>query len=96
MNNVDMLIETVTNHDSFTREGKYLLVAGLKMLQDYARPKSYSADMMEPVRCPECGDVIAYGDGYTSRTEYVGAFGITVCERCYERECRENEEIIPR
>ena len=43
--------------------------------------------MKEIVTCPHCGDLIEYGDSYTSlefHTEM--GFGYAVCESCYELE----------
>lgn len=49
--------------------------------------KIYSEDMGERCDCANCGKIMTYGDGYTSRSIHntVG-FGFPVCSDCYEVE----------
>lgn len=50
--------------------------------------KVYSDDMDERCDCANCGKIMTYGDGYTSRAVHTSAgFGYPVCSECYEVEC---------
>ena len=63
---------------------------------DYELPDGaclYSDDMDKEIACAKCGQKMTFGDGYTSRqihTEY--GFGYAVCEKCYEKEWKEERE----
>ncbi|MGF6376867.1 putative nucleic-acid-binding Zn-ribbon protein [Clostridiales Family XIII bacterium PM5-7] len=55
--------------------------------------KTYSTDMNEIIHCPQCGNTLTFGKGYTSReiqTEY--GMGYSVCEKCsneeFNRDCK--------
>lgn len=64
--------------------------------QDYELPKNaymFSNDMEKVIACAQCGRKMAFGDGYTSRqihTKY--GLGYAVCEKCYEKEWKEERE----
>lgn len=65
--------------------------------QDYELPEGaclYSDDMDKEIACAQCGQRMLFGDGYTSRqihNKY--GFGYAVCERCYEKEREEEQEM---
>lgn len=67
-----------------------------KKYYDYDLPEGaclYSNNMDKIVACAQCGRKMLFGDGYTSRqihTEY--GSGYAVCERCYEKEWKEDQE----
>lgn len=47
-------------------------------------------DMDKVIACARCGEKMRFGDGYTSKqihTRY--GFGYAVCEKCYEKEWKE-------
>lgn len=53
----------------------------------------YSENMDEIVNCARCGSQLAYGNCYTSKQIH-NEFGLgyPVCEKCYEKELREEIE----
>ena len=63
---------------------------------DYDLPEGaclYSDDMDKIVACAQCGRKITFGNGYTSRQIHARyGFGYAVCEKCYEKEWREEQE----
>lgn len=69
-----------------------------KEYHDYELPKNASVgflsnNMDKKIACARCGKKMLFGDGYTSRqihTEY--GFGYAVCEKCYEKEWKEERE----
>lgn len=55
--------------------------------------KIYSEDMDERCDCANCGKIMTYGDGYTSKTIHTeGGFGYPVCSECYEKEVEEDRK----
>lgn len=61
--------------------------------EDYELPEeatTYSNDMNKIVSCARCGKKVLFGEAYTSRQIHTpGGFGYAVCEKCYEKEWKE-------
>ena len=59
---------------------------------DYSFPEDwniilYTSDMEEEVNCCQCGKLIKFGDGYTSKEIHTSVgFGYPVCADCYIQE----------
>lgn len=52
-----------------------------------------SDDMIKVIACAECGRKMLFGDGYTSKQIHTElGFGYAVCEKCYEKEWKEEQE----
>ena len=48
------------------------------------------ADMRSIINCAECGKLIAFGQGYTSRKIHtLFGIGYVVCKDCYDKEIEE-------
>jgi hypothetical protein len=64
--------------------------------EPYTLPKGcylYSEDMDATVACAQCGKIITYGEGYTSKqvhNQY--GLGYPVCEDCYTKEIDEEQK----
>lgn len=67
-----------------------------KEYEPYELPEGascYENEMETPIKCAQCGHVMQYGDGYTSRQIHTkGGFGYCVCEKCYEKEWKEERK----
>lgn len=51
------------------------------------------AGMDEIIECAQCGKHVLFGDCYTSDQIHTTiGFGYAVCEKCYEKELREERE----
>jgi hypothetical protein len=59
----------------------------------YALPEGascYEDEMDTVIACAQCGKKMTFGDGYTSRQIHTDmGFGFAVCEKCYEKEWKE-------
>ena len=65
-----------------------------KQYEPYSVPDSWhcplTANFKEAINCASCGQILEFGDGYTSmqiHNDY--GFGYTVCEHCHEKEWKE-------
>lgn len=64
--------------------------------EDYILPEGavfYGNNMNKKISCARCGKTMLFGDGYTSRQIYneSGAFGYSVCKKCYDLEWKESK-----
>ena len=55
----------------------------------------YSDDMDEKVNCCQCGEIVRFGDTYTSQEIHNRlGFGFNVCEDCHEREIERRRSYV--
>ena len=53
----------------------------------FDRASAFETDMDKKIQCAECGEVISYGEGFTSLHIHTkGGYGYAVCGKCYEKE----------
>lgn len=53
------------------------------------------AGLDETIKCAQCGRHVLFGNCYTSKQIYTTmGFGYAVCEKCYEKELREEESAM--
>lgn len=51
----------------------------------------FESDMDKLINCAECGKLIPYGEGYTSKAIHTDmGFGYSVCSQCYQQELEES------
>ena len=80
-------MKTVNEWDFSKREYKE------RQLPEDWNASLYEADMEKKINCASCGEVVLYGDCYTSRKIHSShGFGYSVCEKCYEKEKEEERE----
>lgn len=68
-----------------------------KEYESYTLPKGavlISYNMDEVINCASCGGELFYGAGFTSKLIHTkNGLGFTVCEKCIEKEYKQQKEI---